>query len=139
MCNSQFKDGQLVTINTTDRFSRNGRILKPAEGEEIVMSNIPEREERLLRSRCSYDRTKLYAELHIARASTGVSKLRKIKKPTGKVGQYVECTDEEKVEDSLNTALVHIQNLERITEIIIALEKDDLKAYNKACQDYNEC
>lgn len=82
------------------------------------MTKIPNRESLLVRARGHYDRIKLYADLHIAEANSGAATLRNIRKgreatpmekTIGEVIGWVDLTDLEKTQDSLNTATRHIQ------------------------------
>jgi hypothetical protein len=105
------------------------------------MSKIPNRDNAIVRCKMHYDRTILFANYWLAMATTGAAKNRSIKRgrePTeeerarGEIVGWNERTDDEKILDALNTATTHIQNLEKITETIIALENDDFKAYQES-------
>lgn len=58
---------------------------------------------------------KLYAEYWIAMATTGAAKERQMYKSVGTMG-YTELTDEEKVNEALNTALGHIRIIGEMAE-----------------------
>ncbi len=107
------------------------------------MSNIPDREIRIERVRHQMECSKLYAQLWIARATTGEATQRDIKRgrePTpeerakGEVIGWNPLTDQEKIADALNTATAHVDNYRKAGEVLCALLEDDLDSYNMACR-----
>lgn len=109
-----------------------------------TMTNIKDRDAILARCRVQYDMAKLYAQYWMTMAHTGAATLRDTaqgRKPTdeekanGEVIAWTPHTDLEKTQNALNTSMIHIQRLEKLGEVMIALEADDHYRYCEAVKD----
>lgn len=108
------------------------------------MTKIDRRDEMLTRCRVQYDTTKLYAQHWMAMATSGAACFKQTyrgceateeEKSEGKVMGWRPHTDQEKIQDAMDTSLIHIQRLAKIGEVIIALELDDPIKYQEAIRD----
>jgi len=101
------------------------------------MSRIPDREGCIRRIEGQIETVKLWAQYHMAMATTGAAKFRKVsqgREPTeeekaeGRVVGWRPLEDDEKIFSSLQTAKQHIHNLTNLYDARDAIMEDNPEA-----------
>ena len=104
------------------------------------MSKIPDRDKRLSYLNGQLELAKMYVQYWLAVATTGqddyVSRKKQVPIMTveGRSYETVPMTRDEIAKDAMITANTHLHRYRNMLEVKSALERDDLKSYEFACQ-----